>query len=692
MKFHRNLSFLIILASVLGQQAGAQFQYLSPMPGSKYHPVKTGIIIREGEELMPEVTRQHHLFHIVGEQSGVHQFTISLATDGKTLNLKPLRAFAEGETVTVTILPGLTTRSGRVIGGTEFKFQTKPYWTPEERKRVAEHMQQVYREDDINYYAAKGGPESGFPDFTININTAPAAGEVFFSHFSIFGGIGDPHYCIIKSNGDSVYGKWDTVNFNNFELNENGYLTLYNRLDSTFIMLDSNYLPIDTFQMKNGYIADVHEFVIFPNGTHYMLCYDPQIVDMTVYNPSYHPAATVIGCVFQKIDAAGNVLLQWRSWDHIDIMDASNIFFQNPIVDYVHANAIFEDWDGHIWLCSRHLSEVTKIDANTGNIIWRFGGKKNQFTFINDNNKISFQHDAHRLPNGNMLLFDNGVYHNPPLTAVKEYVLDEVNKTATLVWSYSRVIGSSKVFSKAMGNVQRLSNGNTFICWGLTIAQPGAPKFTEVDVNNQVVWELTLNSADAVYRAQRHVWEPCARPSASTITVDKLKPTSARVVWAPATNATSYDLQYRKQGTTNWKTKGTNKPQKRLKDLMPETTYEYRIKSKCANISNSPSAFTDIKTFTTPPMRTYFETPLQKPEVNVYPNPVQDVLQVMLKGLDGPTAITLYSLQGQVLQHQQFSEAQPVMVDVSFLSSGMYLLEIRSADQLFVQRFIKNDY
>ncbi|MCS6917977.1 MAG: aryl-sulfate sulfotransferase [Chitinophagales bacterium] len=691
-KFRAFAGFLFIFFLLHASLAFSQYQYLSPMPGSRYHPAKTGIIIRHGDDLDPQTVNRHALFRIIGSESGEHDFTISLATDGKTLNLRPIRSFADGETVTVTVLPGMKSRSGAQLDGTEFSFQIRPYWSPDDRKRVADHMQEVYRQDfSNNSYLAKGGPESGFPDFTINTNTAPAPGEVFFSHFSIFSGIGDPHYCIIKSNGDSVYGKWDTVNFNNFELNENGYLTLYNRLDSTFIMLDSNYRPVDTFQMKNGYIADVHEFVIFPNGTHYMLCYDPQIVDMTVYNPNYNPAATVIGCVFQKIDKAGNVLLQWRSWDHIDILDASNVFFQNPIVDYVHANAIYEDWDGNIWLCSRHLSEVTKIDASTGAIIWRLGGKKNQFTFINDNNKISYQHDAHRLPNGNMLLFDNGVYHNPPLTAAKEYVLDEVNKTATLVWSYTRQIGTSKVFSKAMGGVQRLSNGNTLICWGLTIAQPGAPKLTEVDANNQVVWEMTINNADAVYRAQRHVWNPCARPTTSTVTVDKMKATSVRVVWAPATNATSYDLQYRKQGATNWKTKGTNKTQKRLKDLLPETTYEYRIKSKCANNPNSPSAFTDIKTFTTPPLRLeYFEQPIEKAEMVVYPNPTDDRLHVAVKGIEYPFVLNLYTLTGRMVMSRRCTDATSLELKLNGLPSGSYLLELRNNEQVLVQRVIKH--
>ena len=52
--------------------------------------------------------------------------------------------------------------------------------------------------------------------------------------------------------------------------------------------------------------------------------------------------------------------------------------------DFPHMNAIDVDTDGHILLSSRSTSEITKINRDTGEIIWRFGGVNNQFTFAND--------------------------------------------------------------------------------------------------------------------------------------------------------------------------------------------------------------------------------------------------------------------------------------------------------------------
>ncbi|GIT32243.1 MAG: hypothetical protein Ct9H300mP2_3220 [Candidatus Neomarinimicrobiota bacterium] len=44
------------------------------------------------------------------------------------------------------------------------------------------------------------------------------------------------------------------------------------------------------------------------------------------------------------------------------------------VIDYVHANAIELDNDGNILLSCRHMDEITKINHQTGEIIWRLGG------------------------------------------------------------------------------------------------------------------------------------------------------------------------------------------------------------------------------------------------------------------------------------------------------------------------------
>src|SRR6185295_15203514 len=116
--------------------------------------------------------------------------------------------------------------------------------------------------------------------------------------------------------------------------------------------------------------------------------------------------ATVTGNLVQELDASKNVVFQWRSFDYFQITDATHENLLTSPIDYVHANALELDNDGNILLSSRHLDEITKINRMTGAIIWRWGGKNNQFAFVNDAALgFSHQHAIRRLPNGNVTLY-----------------------------------------------------------------------------------------------------------------------------------------------------------------------------------------------------------------------------------------------------------------------------------------------
>lgn len=82
------------------------------------------------------------------------------------------------------------------------------------------------------------------------------------------------------------------------------------------------------------------------------------------------------------------------------------------------------------------MDEITKINRQTGEIIWRLGGKNNQFTFINNTTGFSHQHAIRRLPNENITLFDNRNFPSLQFSSAVEYELDEQNKNATLLWEY----------------------------------------------------------------------------------------------------------------------------------------------------------------------------------------------------------------------------------------------------------------
>src|SRR5439155_9295233 len=150
-----------------------------------------------------------------------------------------------------------------------------------------------------------------------------------------------------------------------------------------FQALDSSYNLVDTYRTGNGYKTDLHDLQLLANGHALLMSYDPEPVDMSQIVSGGSPTATVIGLIVQEIDISKNVVFEWRSWDHFNITDTTEPV-SGTLVDYVHGNAVDQDQDGNLLISSRHMDEITKINRQTGDIIWRMGGKNNQFTFIND--------------------------------------------------------------------------------------------------------------------------------------------------------------------------------------------------------------------------------------------------------------------------------------------------------------------
>jgi hypothetical protein len=133
------------------------------------------------------------------------------------------------------------------------------------------------------------------------------------------------------------------------------------------------------------------------------------------------------------------------------------------IRDLDHPNSIDFDLDGGIVVSYRDVNAVIKVDRKTHKLAWQLGGLHNQFTFVDDPlGGFDGQHTARVLPNGHLLIFDNGWTHAPPTSRAVEYALDTVAKTATMVWQYS---ASPPIFNDFTGSAERLTNGNTVVAW-----------------------------------------------------------------------------------------------------------------------------------------------------------------------------------------------------------------------------------
>jgi hypothetical protein len=311
---------------------------------------------------------------------------------------------------------------------------------------------------------------------------------------------------ILDNQGKLVYYKsvaddlaaWD------FKVQPNGLISYYDQKNSTFYLMNSHYQVVDSYQAGNGYVADFHDFQLLPNGYALLMCYDTETIDMSQIVKGGNKDASVTGLVIQELDPSRNVIFEWRSWDHFSFFDSS-VDLTAQYIDLIHGNALALSNDGNLLLSSRNLSEITKINLQTGDVLWRLGGKANQFAI--KGSTFAYQHDVRELPNGDITIFDNHAnIDSPAPSAGIEYMINETNKTATEVWTFTH---SPPVFAQYLGNVQRLQDGNTLISWGAPYAGSGYAysSITEVSPDGQVLFDLSFDQPYVSYRSFLFPWQ-----------------------------------------------------------------------------------------------------------------------------------------------------------------------------------------
>lgn len=331
-----------------------------------------------------------------------------------------------------------------------------------------------------------------FPQFSTTINEETSPGKIFITNSE-----GAPYLMILENDGTPYfYQQLDKTSLD-FKVQSNGMLSRWIGGEVRgYMVIDQHFQNVDTLRCTNGFGTDEHEMQLLQNGHALLIAIEER--PLIQIDPEGNPNTTVIGNHIQELDEDGMLVFEWLCWDHINLEDS---YIENHDVlelDYIHMNSIAVDYDGHLLISSRHLSECTKINRQTGDIIWRLGGKNNQFDFINDPDQISSQHDFRPVPDkpGHYTLFDNGTQKDPKYSRAVEFKLDTINMLAEKVWEYRK---SPDRYSRLMGNAQRQPNGNTLINWG----DPTLPKITEVTYDSIVVYEADFTPAMNNYRTFR---------------------------------------------------------------------------------------------------------------------------------------------------------------------------------------------
>lgn len=540
---NRGLRLVIVVAALLvgvdlarAQSAArmAGYLYLSPEPAAPYVSAQTRYVLVRLANVAPiEVTNLTTSFiTVTGAISGPHSGVTQVAGDGRTVVFTMPVDFSQNELVTVMLNPQLAGGARGRLTLYEYQFMitapmpaslsaavfscTMPVPTgdnsddgglsgglsqgPSSTRGTLMTLNTTMIPNDSKRLSLTGGPvmaaaavimpngvsvPSDFPKVTTTINSNSSPGYLFLDT----GNGSKPYTMILNDNGLPIWYRRGRME--NFKVEQNHLITGYP--DPTiggFPAFDRNLNYIKTFCTTNGYVTDSHELKVLTDGSYLMLGVRLNTVDMSKYVVGGRTNAVVTEGVVQEFTAAGELIFQWRAWDHYDIRDSTT--------DFPHFNAIDVDEDGHILVSARHLSETTKINRNTGEIIWRLSGSKSSFTFLNDPlNGISYQHSISALGNGRYMVFDNGNSHNPQVSRAVEYQLNLTNRTATMVWQFR---DTPEKFSGFMGNAQRLPNGNTLINWVYD-------KIVEVDSNGAKQFEMNLVGFNTIYRVYRFPWE-----------------------------------------------------------------------------------------------------------------------------------------------------------------------------------------
>ncbi|MBN1999363.1 aryl-sulfate sulfotransferase [candidate division KSB1 bacterium] len=493
--------FLFVTTVAFAQKYHPAIQYIFPLPESENIPQLATIILRVLPEYRSLITGLDNLITVTGEKQ--YEGETFFATDDVTIIFRPSTRLRRGDKIQVSIAADQFGKSVFQYNFSVVESQmslTPPPVVVEGHGRPAPTAHTGLR--IINGVAVPGD----FPVISTIKSGQTAPGKIFFGSHFIDPGYGN-YLVICDNNGMPLfYRRYDrALTSGNFTLQPTGVLTAFLNTPTEYIVLDQNYDEIDTYRSGHGYSTNRHEMQLLENGNALMIAEEYLQIDMSQIVDGGRKDALVQANHLQELDRDKNVIFEWRSWDHLNIADAMNEDLTAANIDYVHMNSIAVDYDDNLVVSSRHQNEVTKIDRQTGEIIWRLGGPNNEFEFVNDTWMLSHQHDVRPVPGqpDQYTMFDNGNNRDPEISRVVEFKVIMDRKRVRKMWEYRF---EPDRYLYMMGSAQRLDNGNTFI--DLSTKSPLTA--LEVTPGGEQVFAIT-SYGSSTYRSRRYEWNGKAR-------------------------------------------------------------------------------------------------------------------------------------------------------------------------------------
>ena len=174
--------------------------------------------------------------------------------------------------------------------------------------------------------------------------------------------------------------------------------------------------------------------------------------------------------IVREVNRKGEVVWEWRAWEHLTREDYP---IQECFNDdhWPMINGVYQK-NNIVLMSLRTTSGIIAVNKENNDILWEL-----KYPLV------AQQHDPSFTEDGNLLCFDNGNIR--PSSIHHSRIVEYDPKTKDLVWSYVDSMPPA-FFSPYMGSVERLWNGNTFIC------ESAFGRLFEVTPEGETVWEYVI--------------------------------------------------------------------------------------------------------------------------------------------------------------------------------------------------------
>lgn len=195
----------------------------------------------------------------------------------------------------------------------------------------------------------------------------------------------------------------------------------------------------------------------------------------------------------------------------------------------------------------------------------------------------------------------------------------------------------------------------------------------------------------------------CQKPT--NLSVSILSATEAILQWDTVAGVTSYALEVKKEGSgVPWKINQvvTNIHSFSLTNLLPNTTYKFKVRSICP--TGSHSAWSKKKKFKTPNMGTQPDDEINASEdrsistentslqLTIAPNPTYEKAQITIwSNVEAAATVQCFSITGTLTQSQQLTlrKGQNAHnLSLAGLDPGVYFIQIQSGSRVATAKLL----